>query len=173
MTIRPFAAGDWSAVWSILEPIFRAGETYAYARDISEEEARRKWTASPNAVFVAEDPSTGTIVGTYYLKPNHDGPGAHVCNCGYAVAAPARGRGIASLMCEHSQREAAARGFQAMQFNLVAASNDDAVRLWTKLGFRIVGTLPGAFRHPTRGFVDAHVMFKRLRPAASPPPSIP
>lgn len=165
-TIRRFEKQDWNGVWVILEPIFRAGETYAYPLDISEEDARRRWTGSPNDVFVADDPVDGQIVGTYYLKPNYDGPGAHVCNCGYAVSTRARGKGIASLMCVHSQEHAASRGFLAMQFNLVVASNEGAVRLWTRLGFRIVGTLPGAFRHPSLGFVDAHIMYKPLRSTA-------
>jgi ribosomal protein S18 acetylase RimI-like enzyme len=163
VAVRLFGKADWAGVWAILEPIFRAGETYAFPRDVGEEDARRKWTSPPHEVFVAEDPETGEILGTYFLKPNHEGPGAHVCNCGYAVSARARGRGIASLMCEHSQQQAVLRGFRAMQFNLVAASNAGAVRLWTRLGFEIVGTLPGAFHHPRAGFVDAHVMFKRLR----------
>lgn len=165
MLIRSLAKQDWSGVWVILEPIFRAGETYAYPRGISEQDARRKWTGRPNEAFVAEDPISGQILGTYYLKPNYDGPGAHVCNCGYAVSALARGKGIATLMCEHSQQQAVLRGFQAMQFNLVAASNEGAVRLWTRLGFNIVGTLPGAFRHPRLGFVDAYVMYKPLNSA--------
>ncbi len=162
MNIRPFANDDWDDVWKILEPIFRAGETYPFPRDISKEEARRKWTGGPNTVFVREEATTGTVVGTYYLKPNYDGPGAHVCNCGYAVAAWARGKGVASGMCEHSQAEAISRGFRAMQFNLVAASNEGAVGLWIAQGFEIVGTVPDGFLHPTIGFVDAHVMFKRL-----------
>jgi ribosomal protein S18 acetylase RimI-like enzyme len=162
MLIRRYERQDWSNVWAILEPVFRAGETYAFPVDISEEDARRAWTGSPKEIFIAEDGDTGQIVGTYYLKPNHDGPGSHVCNCGYVVSADARGRGVASLMCEHSQDEAASRGFRAMQFNLVAASNDGAVRLWKKMGFDVVGTLPGAFRHPNLGFVDAHVMYKLL-----------
>jgi ribosomal protein S18 acetylase RimI-like enzyme len=164
MVIRPFRKDDWSGVWAILEPVFRSGETYAYPLDVSEEDARRKWTSSSHDVFVVEHSTTGDILGTYYLRANYDGPGAHVCNCGYAVAAAARGQGIASLMCGHSQRHAVARGFRAMQFNLVAATNEGAVRLWRKLGFGIVGTLPGALRHPSLGFVDAYVMFKALIP---------
>ncbi len=162
MLIRRYESQDWPGVWSILEPIFRAGETYAVPLDISEQDARRMWTGSPKKVFVAEDRDSGQILGTYYLKPNYDGPGDHVCNCGYAVSVNARGRGVASLMCQHSQTEATSNGFRAMQYNLVAASNGGAVRLWKKLGFHIVGTLPGAFRHPSLGFVDAHVMFKQL-----------
>ncbi len=169
VVIRPFEGGDWGGVWAILEPVFRAGETYAVAVDISEAEARRLWTGPPKSAFVAEDRGSGQLLGTYYLKPNHEGPGSHVCNCGYVVAQSARGRGLASMMCVDSQREAVERGFRAMQFNLVAASNEGAARLWRELGFDIVGTLPGAFRHPRLGFVDAHVMFKALIEAAREP----
>jgi ribosomal protein S18 acetylase RimI-like enzyme len=169
--IRRFDSPDWPDVWTILEPIFRAGETYAVPPDVSENDARRCWTGGANEVFVAEEPATGRIVGTYYIRPNYDGPASHVCNCGYAVAEIARGKGIASCMCEHSQQHAVARGFRSMQFNLVAASNESAVRLWITQGFNIVGTLPDAFRHPTLGFVDAHVMFKSLRPGARRDPS--
>jgi len=110
---------------------------------------------------VARDPS-GAIIGTYYLKPNQPGLGSHVCNCGYVVSDRARGHGVATLMCVHSQQEAVRLGFRAMQYNLVVSTNDGAIRLWKKLGFDIVGTLPGAFRHPRMGFVDAFVMFKRV-----------
>lgn len=164
MVIRSLEDAGWAGTWAILEPVFRSGESYAVPLDISEEAARRKWTAPPTAAFVAVEPETGRIVGSYYLRPNHDGPGAHVCNCGYVVREDARGQGLASLMCRHSQEEAARRGFSAMQCNLVASSNEGAIRLWTKLGFETVGTLPGAFRHPRLGLVDALVMFKQLRP---------
>jgi len=162
MLIRPYEQRDWESVWAILKPVFRAGEAYAFPLDILEEDARRAWTNHPKKVFVAEDETTRQIIGTYYLRPNQEDPGSHVCNCGYVVSAHARGRGIASRMCEHSQNVAASRGFRAMQFNLVAASNDGAVRLWKKMDFDIVGTLPGAFQHPKLGFVDAHVMYKLL-----------
>jgi ribosomal protein S18 acetylase RimI-like enzyme len=164
MTIlRPFEPADWPATWRILEPVFRAGDTYSFAADITEEEALSVWVAAPAATFVAED-EAGRIVGTYYLKANQPGQGAHVCNCGYVVGEAARGKGIASAMCEHSQEEAVRRGFCAMQYNLVVSSNTGAVRLWQQLGFTIVGTLPEAFRHPSLGFVDAYVMYKKLSP---------
>lgn len=168
--IRPFEPRHWPAVWRILEPVFRAGETYAFAPDIGEAEARRLWIEVPAATFVAVDAGAeggeggqdGQVVGTYYLKPNQPALGAHVCNCGYVVAERARGRGIASAMCEHSQAEARARGFRAMQFNLVVCTNEGAVRLWKKHGFGVVGVLPGAFRHARLGYVDALVMYKQL-----------
>lgn len=162
MHIRPFHAQDWPAVWAILVPVFRAGDTYGVPPEISEGEARALWTDAPKAAFVAKEAEGGPILGTYYLKPNGEGPASHVCNCGYAVSSEARGRGVASAMCEHSQAQASRHGYRAMQFNLVASSNEAAVRLWKKLGFDIVGTLPGAFRHPRLGFVDAFVMFKQL-----------
>jgi ribosomal protein S18 acetylase RimI-like enzyme len=162
-TIRPFKAQDWAAVWRIIEPVFRAGETYAFAPDISEADARQVWIDAPMATFVAlgehED-----MLGTYYIKPNQSGPGAHVCNCGYIVSTNARGRGVASDMCRHSQQEAVSRGFRAMQYNLVVSTNSGAVRLWKKHGFDVVGTLPGAFRHPRDGYVDAYVMYKQMVP---------
>ena len=119
--------------------------------------------AAGKQVFVAVDEATGDLLGTYYVKANFEGAASHICNCGYVVSERARGRGIAARMCEHSQREAIARGFRAMQYNLVVSSNEGAVHLWKKMGFAIVGTIPEAFRHPRLGFVDAYVMYKRLR----------
>lgn len=159
--IRHFEASDWGAVWPLIEKVFRAGETYAYPPQITEKEAYGVWIEKPSATFVGLD-EDDQIVGTYYLKPNQPGLGAHVCNCGYIVADSARGRGIASAMCVHSQQKAKEAGFKSMQYNLVVSTNHRAVRLWQKHGFRIIGTLPGAFDHRQLGFVDAHVMFKPL-----------
>lgn len=159
MIIRPAVAADWPAIWAMLEPVFRAGETYAVDRDMSETAARALWLEGPAATFVAEDDRP---LGTYYIKTNHGGGAAHICNCGYVTDAAARGRGVARAMCLHSQDRARAMGYRAMQFNLVLASNAGALRLWDSLGFDRVGTLPDAFDHPVSGMVDAHVMWKRL-----------
>jgi ribosomal protein S18 acetylase RimI-like enzyme len=159
--IRAFEEVDWSATWQVIEPVFRAGETYAFSPDITEENAHQVWIEKPSATFVAVD-DNNEILGTYYIKPNQPGLGSHVCNCGYIVAEKARGKGIASEMCEHSQREAKSQGFRAMQYNLVVSTNEGAVRLWKRHGFEVIGTLPGAFRHPRLGYVDALVMYKQL-----------
>lgn len=160
-SIRRYRADDWPALWPILQATFASGDTYTFPADVSEADARQAWTQSPRATFVACT-ANDRIVGSYYIKPNQSGNGAHVCNCGYVVAADARGHGIAGRMCEHSQTLAVELGFLAMQFNFVVATNTGAVRLWQRLGFTIVGTLPGAFRHPQSGYVDAHVMYKWL-----------
>lgn len=162
ITIRAYRDADWPALWGVLEPVFRAGDTYSFDAGISEPAAHHAWVQIPLATFVAESDAE-RILGTYFIKPNQPGQGAHVCNCGYAVAATARGRGIASLMCEHSQAVASTQGFRAMQYNLVVSTNEVAVRLWKRHGFEIVGTLPDAFRHPRHGYVDAYVMYKRLK----------
>lgn len=161
ISIRPYDPTDWPAVWAMLAPVFRAGETYAVPRDITEQDAHRMWIELPRAVRVAVDEADRPL-GTYYIKPNQAGPGDHVANCGYIVAAEARGRGLAGQMCEHSLALARELGFTAMQYNLVVATNEVAVKLWQKHGFEVRGMLPGAFRHPERGPVDAHVMYRRL-----------
>ena len=152
---------DWATVWTIIEPVFRAGETYALSPDITESEAHKVWVDAPQATYVTED-ETGTILGTYYIKPNQPGGGAHVCNCGYIVARAGRGKGLATLMGQHSQQEALRLGFRAMQYNFVISTNTVAVKLWQKLGVEIIGTLPGAFNHPRLGYVDVFVMYKSL-----------
>ncbi len=159
--IKPFEEQDWPSVWRIIEPVFRAGETYPYPPDISEKEAHQTWIVVPAATFVAVD-ANNDILGSYYIKPNQPGLGAHVCNCGYITAGEARGRGIASTMCVHSQVEAVDRGFRAMQYNLVVSKNEGAINLWKRHGFEVVGRLPQAFQHTQFGFVDAIVMYKLL-----------
>jgi ribosomal protein S18 acetylase RimI-like enzyme len=161
LTIRSFKSSDWSSVWPMLQTTFAAGDTYTFSPQSTEADIHKAWVELPAATFVACN-EAGHIVGTYFIKPNQPGLGAHVCNCGYVVAKEAQGQGIAAQMCEHSQKLAVDMGFRAMQFNFVVATNTGAVRLWQKLGFEIVGTLPGVFQHQQLGFVDAHVMFKAL-----------
>ena len=162
MFIREAAPQDFAQIWPIVRDITAAGETYALPHDLDEAAARQLWMDAPRRTFVAEQ--DGRIVGSYYLRTNQAGGGSHVCNCGYAVAAHARGQGIAGAMCRHSQDVARELGALAMQFNFVVSTNGGAVRLWPAHGFETVGRLPRAFRHPTLGLVDALVMYKELTP---------
>jgi len=151
---------DQDAIWAILEPTVRAGETYTLPRDLTREEAFAYWFTPGNEVFVAEDDAA--VVGTYFLHANQKGGGDHVANCGYITAPAESGRGVARAMCAHSLDHARASGFRAMQFNFVVSSNIRAVKLWRSFGFETVGRLPEAFRHPTLGYVDALVMYRKL-----------
>jgi ribosomal protein S18 acetylase RimI-like enzyme len=160
LIIRPAVQSDEEGIWRVIEPVFRAGETYPLPRDIPRADAFTYWRAPGHEVFVAED--GGRIVGSYYLRANTRGGGSHVANCGYIVAADASRRGVARAMCLHSLARARERSFTAMQFNFVISTNERAVKLWQTCGFAIVGTLPGAFAHPTHGLVDAYVMYRKL-----------
>jgi ribosomal protein S18 acetylase RimI-like enzyme len=160
MQIRAVRPEDHDAIWRALEPVIRAGETYALPRDMTREDALAFWTSPGTDAFVAED--DGAILGTYFQRANQRGGGAHVANCGYVTVSHASGRGIARAMCAHSLDHARARGFRAMQFNNVVSTNERAVRLWQAMGFAIAGRLPGAFVHPTHGEVEVYVMFRAL-----------
>jgi len=160
LNIRLATPADEKAVWSIIEPILRAGETNTLPRDWSRSDALAFWFSSDHEVFVAEDEAG--VIGTYYLRANQRGGGAHVANCSYMTASDAGGRGVATAMCEHSLIRAAARSFRAMQFNFVVSTNERAVRLWQLLGFDVIGTIPQAFKHPVLGFVDALVMHRAI-----------
>ena len=159
--IRPFEPADWPGLWALLEPVFRAGETFPHDPAITEAEAQLAWVEQSQAVMVAVD-ATCALVGTYYLRPNSLALGAHVANAGYVVAMHCRRQGIGSRLCQHSLQAARRLGFRAMQFNLVVSTNSAGLHCWQRNGFQLVGTLPGAFRHKQLGYVDALVMIQPL-----------
>jgi len=160
MNIREATTQDFEDIWPIFHEIVSAGETYAYDPQTTREDAFNIWMTQLHKTFVIEE--ADIVLGTYYLKRNQPGLGGHVCNCGYMVSTEARGRGLATSMCEHSQKMAIELGYRAMQFNLVVATNRGAIRLWEKLGFENAGRLPKAFMHSSEGLVDAVIMYKWL-----------
>lgn len=160
LRIRPDTPADADAVWRIVETVLAAGDTYAWPTRPARDEGLALMHPPGGHTFVAED--AGAVVGVYYLKPNYQGPGGHVANCGYMVAPEARGRGVAEAMCRHSLDQARALGFRSMVFNAVVSTNTGAIRVWERCGFAIVGTVPKAFRHPVHGEVAVHVMHRPL-----------
>lgn len=158
--IREATREDHEAIWKIFHEVVARGDTYMIDPTISRDGALKYWFAEGNHVYVAEQDRR--VLGTCILRANQGGPGAHVANAGFMVSTSARGRGVGRAMAEHCLIEACRLGFRAMQFNFVVSTNEDAIHLWEKLGFEIVGTLPGAFKHPDRGYVDAYVMFRAL-----------
>jgi ribosomal protein S18 acetylase RimI-like enzyme len=160
VSIRPAGPADAASVWQTLEPTIRSGETSPLPQDMTQADALAYWFAPGNEVFVAHQ--AGTIVGTYFLRPNHGGGGAHVASSVYVVSPSATGRGIAQVMCEHSLVRARERGFLGMQLNFVVSSDERRIKLWERAGFEVVGRLPKAFRHPSQGLIDALVMYRTL-----------
>ncbi|WP_116597890.1 GNAT family N-acetyltransferase [Primorskyibacter marinus] len=160
LVFRVAEPADAGVLWAMLKPVFRAGDTYAIDPQISRRDALAYWTGIGREAWIVEE--DGVPLGSYYLKANQQGGGAHVCNCGFVTSREAQGRGVARRMLEHALDRAATVGFAAMQFNFVVASNTRAIDIWQRAGFAVVGRLPGAFRHPDDGFVDALVMYRHL-----------
>lgn len=158
MEIRAASEADGEVIWSMLEPVFRAGDTYAVDRDISRAAALDYWLGEH--AFLAEE--DGAARGTFYIRRNQPGGGAHVCNCGFVTARGAEGRGVARAMLEAALREARSLGFMAMQFNFVLDSNVRALSLWRRAGFAQIGRQPRAFRLPSGEFVDALIFHRFL-----------
>ncbi|KIT14834.1 GNAT family N-acetyltransferase [Jannaschia aquimarina] len=159
VTIREIGPGEMDdTVWAMLEPVFRAGDTYAVDSGIPREAALAYWFAE--RVWVAS--LEGAPVGTFYIRENQKGGGAHLCNAGFVTDPAARGRGVARAMLDHALSEARALGFRGMVFNFVVATNTRAIDTWRRAGFEEVGRVPGAFRHPSEGFVDALILYRLL-----------
>ena len=160
LNIRPTINADRDAIWKIFHEVVSAGDTYVFDPNTSREDALAYWFRSDTHTYVVEQDRQ--VVGTYVLRPNRPGLGAHVSNASFMVAPTARGLGVGRAMGEHGLIEARRLGFRAMQFNFVVSTNESAVHLWQDLGFKIIGTLPGAFRHSEKGYVDVYVMFRSL-----------
>lgn len=160
VNVRRADEADFDQVLEIFREVVSTGDTYPFTPDISREEVHRLLMEGPTRCYVAVEGAR--VLGAYYLEPNQPGLGSHVGHAGYMVAAAVRGRGIGRALGEHSLREARRLGFEAMQFNLVVATNRPSVALWRSLGFTVVGTLPKAFRHHELGLVDALVMYRFL-----------
>jgi ribosomal protein S18 acetylase RimI-like enzyme len=161
MKIRLAIEADRDAIWKIVNEVVGADDTYALDSNMSREDALAYWFAPGTHTYVAEQPSIA-VAGTYILRRNQAGGGSHVANAAFMVSASARGQGIGRAMAEHCLGEARRLGFRAIQFNFVISTNTAAIRLWQELGFKIVGTLPDAFHHPDKGYVDVYVMYRSL-----------
>lgn len=162
MLIRQVTDEDWPAIWPFFREIVTAGETFTYPVDMGEEQARAWWVLpAPNRTVVAVD-DAGTVLGTAKMNNNQWGNGAHVASASYMVDPAHAGRGVGRKLCEYTLDWARAAGFRGMQFNAVVETNTHAVSLYTSLGFEILGTVPEGFRHPAKGFVGLHVMYRPL-----------
>jgi GNAT superfamily N-acetyltransferase len=160
MQIRELADADWSQVWSIIREVILARETFPYDPDMTEAQARMWIEPAPGVTVVAADGDR--ILGTAAMGTNRPGPGSHISTASFMVAADARGRGVGMALCQYALDWARTRGYAGMQFNAVVETNYGAVRLYQRLGFTIIGTVPGAFEHPAHGRVGLHLMYRAL-----------
>jgi len=162
--IRAATHDDLDAMWAIFRAVIAPGDALPFDEHFDRDTFRDHWFGAHTA-WVAE--RGGQVIGMYKLGANHAGRGAHIASATYAVAPEAQGRGVGRRLVEHSLARARAAGFRGIQFNYVVSTNAAAVELYRRLGFDIVGTLPGAFRHEQAGWVDAYVMFRALEPSES------
>ena len=158
--ITPATSADEERIWALLQPVFRAGDTYAVDPLIDRDAAIAYWMEADKTAFILR--IEGQAVGTYYIRPNQPGGGAHICNCGFITAPSARGNGVARRMLDHALIEAKQQGYRAMQFNFVLASNQRALAIWQRNGFATIGRIPQAFLHPKQGYVDALILHRSL-----------
>lgn len=161
MHIREFVESDWSQVWPIVRDVVRAQETFSYDPTMTAERAHDIWIeVPPGRTVVAVDDNR--VLGTAKMGPNRPGPGSHIATASFMVAADCRGLGVGAALCRFALDWARQRGYAGMQFNAVVQSNHAAVELYKRLGFGIVGTVPGAFAHPKLGLVGLHIMYRAL-----------
>jgi L-amino acid N-acyltransferase YncA len=166
--IRPALTGDWTEIWPIFATIVAEGETYAYPDDLTPEQAGDLWMEQPPGSTVVLEES-GRVLGTAKMGPNRPGRGDHVGTASFMVDPAASGRGVGRELATHAVEWHRREGYAGIQFNAVVETNAAAVHLWESLGFRIVGTVPGAFRSRSHGMVGLHVMYLPLPP---PPTSV-
>ena len=160
MIIRSATLSDHDSIWRIIESAIKTRESLVFAPDSSKEKMLAFWCGPKKHVYVVT--VDDQVVGTYFLCDNQPDMGSHVANGGYIVLPSAGGQGIGYAMGQHSIGEAQRLGYKSMQFNIVFKSNEHAVRLWQKLGFKIVGELPEVVDLPNKGLTNAYVMWRRV-----------
>lgn len=165
--IRVARDSDWDQIWPFFRAIVAAGETYAYPADLTSQQAQQLWMEqrpSQTVVWIDDD---GCVLGSAKMGPNRPGNGDHIGTASFMVSPDARGKGVGRALGEYVVHWHREHGFHGIQFNAVVETNDSAVRLWKSLGFKVIGTVPDAFRSPTHGLVGLHVMYLPLQAQSS------
>lgn len=158
--VRPFEKEDEAALYEIFQEVVDSGIQFPYESS-SKEEFKHQFFSPDSQVFVCLSP-TNELIGGFYLKGNYSGRSDHIANAAYMLKKSARGKGIGTQLVKASLQLAKERGFAAMQYNMVLSQNQIAVKLYHKLGFKIVGTIPNAVRNPDGSYQDGFVMYKKI-----------
>jgi L-amino acid N-acyltransferase YncA len=160
IVIRELEGADMRALFGIFKEVLEPGDIFPYPLETDFLKFSEIWLPEKSFSYVAVN--NGVTCGAYCVKPQWPGRGSHVATATYMVGAAARGKGVGLALAEHSIEAARERGYRAMQFNLVISTNAAAVKLWQKVGFKIIGTVPGGFEHAELGFVDTYLMHRFL-----------
>ena len=158
--IRKAEEKDYTEIWEIIKPVIEKGDTYTFYPTSTKEQMLAYWCGSDKHCYVAL--VENKVMGTFIMKDNQPGLGSHVANASYMVSPQSSGKGIGRTMGEFSLQEAKKLGYRAMQFNMVVKTNNTAVELWKKIGFKIIGEIPEAFNHNKFGYTNAYIMYKNL-----------
>ena len=143
--VRPYQPQDIPAMAGIWNEIVTEGVAFPQ-EDPLEIPAAAAFFEGQSHCAVAEDPVNRQIMGLYILHPNNEGRCGHICNASYAVSSGFRGPRIGEKLVLDCMAQAKILGFRILQFNAVVASNLSARRLYERLGFQQLGTIPDGFR---------------------------
>lgn len=160
LTLTPFSQEDESGLYEIFRDVVDSGSQFPYECS-SVQEFYRQFFAPTSEVYVCR--SATEVVGGFFVRSNFPGRSSHIANAAYMIKSFYRGQGIGTLLINASLEIAKAMGFQAMQFNMVLSQNGAATKLYQKLGFNIIGTIPEAIRNPDGSYQDGYVLHRKLK----------
>ncbi|MFT5465471.1 MAG: L-amino acid N-acyltransferase YncA [Verrucomicrobiales bacterium] len=165
ISIRQAQPLDAEEIWALFREVIKEGESYYLDDSATEEEGRDFWMGEDKTTYVAVD-AEDRVVGAYVIRQNEIGRGSHLANVSYMVAPEVRGEGIGRALCADSIAETQRQGYRGIIFDCVVATNLRAVEAWRMMGFEIVGMVPNAFLHKSKGYVNIYIMYKALGEAA-------
>lgn len=158
--LQTYKSNDEDELFAIFKEVVDTGCQFPYESS-SKDEFHAQFFAPTSQVYVCRS-SQGHVIGGFYLRPNYSGRSGHIANAAYMIKSTHRGLGIGTLLIKASLQIAKSLGFLAMQFNMVLSQNTNAIKLYEKLGFEIIGTIPNAIRNSDKSFQDGHTMYRRV-----------
>lgn len=158
--LEAYKREDEEALFAIFKEVVDVGGRFPYESS-SMEEFRTQFFGPTSQVYVCRS-TEGLVIGGFYLKSNYSGRSGHIANAAYMIERTHRGLGIGTLLVKSSLHLARDLGFLAMQFNMVLSHNAGAIKLYERLGFEIVGTIPNAIRNADGTFQDGYAMYRRI-----------
>ena len=142
--IRQYKESDLEEMIEIWNQVVEDGVAFPQT-DCLDTESGSEFFGEQTYTAVAQDSFSSRIYGLYILHPNNIGRCGHICNASYAVSAESRGLHIGEKLVKDCLLQGKNHGFRILQFNAVVASNTHARHLYERLGFQLLGVIPGGF----------------------------